>query len=577
MDYKDLIAKYFIDHLDLDAEYIKENLEVPPKEEMGEYALPCFRLAKVLKKSPQQIAQELVEKLEDASDTPDFIDRVEALGPYLNVYLARASYITNIVDELMEQSSEFASLTIGNDKTVCIDFSSPNIAKPFHVGHAFSTFLGDALARMYAHQGYEVERINHLGDYGTQFGKLIVAYEKWGEDKALEENAIQELLRIYAKFHQEAKTDPSLEEEARRRFKALEDKSPRELELWEKFRALSIEEFNRIYEQLDVKFDSYRGESFYSDYIPSLVQELEEKGLLVDSEGAKVVMLEEENLPPCLVLKSDGSSIYATRDLATAKFRYDTYAFDQNIYVVGLPQNLHFQQVFAVLKQAGYDWADDCVHVGFGLVKFPGSVLMSTRSGDVVYLEDLIQESVKKTREIILENNVTREEKMDEAEVSETATAIGLGAIRYTFLRSSREKDIIFRWEDILDFDGDSAPYMQYAYARAKSILRKSGYSEEAITTFSTKSLGSESEFQLARLIEGLKDALVLATKNYEPSIFARQIMSMCRAFSRFYNQMPILQAPDEEKQARLKLCLAFQSALKTSLNLLGIQTVERM
>lgn len=577
MDYKDLIAKYFIDHLDLDAEYIKENLEVPPKEEMGEYALPCFRLAKVLKKSPQQIAQELVEKLEDASDTPDFIDRVEALGPYLNVYLARASYITNIVDELMEQSSEFASLTIGNDKTVCIDFSSPNIAKPFHVGHAFSTFLGDALARMYAHQGYEVERINHLGDYGTQFGKLIVAYEKWGEDKALEENAIQELLRIYAKFHQEAKTDPSLEEEARRRFKALEDKSPRELELWEKFRALSIEEFNRIYEQLDVKFDSYRGESFYSDYIPSLVQELEDKGLLVDSEGAKVVMLEEEKLPPCLVLKSDGSSIYATRDLATAKFRYDTYAFDQNIYVVGLPQNLHFQQVFAVLKQAGYDWADDCVHVGFGLVKFPGSVLMSTRSGDVVYLEDLIQESVKKTREIILENNVTREEKMDEAEVSETATAIGLGAIRYTFLRSSREKDIIFRWEDILDFDGDSAPYMQYAYARAKSILRKSGYSEEAITTFSTKSLGSESEFQLARLIEGLKDALVLATKNYEPSIFARQIMSMCRAFSRFYNQMPILQAPDEEKQARLKLCLAFQSALKTSLNLLGIQTVERM
>lgn len=577
MDYKDLIAKYFIDHLDLDAEYIKENLEVPPKEEMGEYALPCFRLAKVLKKSPQQIAQELVEKLEDASDTPDFIDRVEALGPYLNVYLARASYITNIVDELMEQGSEFASLTIGNDKTVCIDFSSPNIAKPFHVGHAFSTFLGDALARMYAHQGYEVERINHLGDYGTQFGKLIVAYEKWGEDKALEENAIQELLRIYAKFHQEAKTDPSLEEEARRRFKALEDKSPRELELWEKFRALSIEEFNRIYEQLDVKFDSYRGESFYSDYIPSLVQELEDKGLLVDSEGAKVVMLDEENLPPCLVLKSDGSSIYATRDLATAKFRYDTYAFDQNIYVVGLPQNLHFQQVFAVLKQAGYDWADDCVHVGFGLVKFPGSVLMSTRSGDVVYLEDLIQESVKKTREIILENNVTREEKMDEAEVSETATAIGLGAIRYTFLRSSREKDIIFRWEDILDFDGDSAPYMQYAYARAKSILRKSGYSEEAITTFSTKSLGSESEFQLARLIEGLKDALVLATKNYEPSIFARQIMSMCRAFSRFYNQMPILQAPDEEKQARLKLCLAFQSALKTSLNLLGIQTVERM
>lgn len=577
MDYKDLIAKYFIDHLDLDAEYIKENLEVPPKEEMGEYALPCFRLAKVLKKSPQQIAQELVEKLEDASDTPDFIDRVEALGPYLNVYLARASYITNIVDELMEQGSEFASLTIGNDKTVCIDFSSPNIAKPFHVGHAFSTFLGDALARMYAHQGYEVERINHLGDYGTQFGKLIVAYEKWGEVKALEENAIQELLRIYAKFHQEAKTDPSLEEEARRRFKALEDKSPRELELWEKFRALSIEEFNRIYEQLDVKFDSYRGESFYSDYIPSLVQELEDKGLLVDSEGAKVVMLDEENLPPCLVLKSDGSSIYATRDLATAKFRYDTYAFDQNIYVVGLPQNLHFQQVFAVLKQAGYDWADDCVHVGFGLVKFPGSVLMSTRSGDVVYLEDLIQESVKKTREIILENNVTREEKMDEAEVSETATAIGLGAIRYTFLRSSREKDIIFRWEDILDFDGDSAPYMQYAYARAKSILRKSGYSEEAITTFSTKSLGSESEFQLARLIEGLKDALVLATKNYEPSIFARQIMSMCRAFSRFYNQMPILQAPDEEKQARLKLCLAFQSALKTSLNLLGIQTVERM
>lgn len=577
MDYKLTIIDYLSDELDLDRSFVEDVLEVPPREDMGDFALPCFRLAKAYRKAPQAIAQDLADKAKEKG-LNDRMDRIEAQGPYLNIFLNKDRYTADLIRYVLEKQERFASSDEGNGKTVCIEFSSPNIAKPFHVGHAFTTFLGDALARMYGHLGYDLERINHLGDYGTQFGKLIVAYENWGDQEALDENPIKELLRIYVKFHQEVKDNPELEDQARARFKALEEGQPREYALWKDFRELSIREFDRIYDRLDVSFDSYRGESAYSDLIPPLVEELEEKGILVDSEGAKVVMLDDEGLPPCIVVKSDGSTIYATRDLAAAKYRYDTYKFYKNVYVVGLPQSLHFRQVFAVLKKAGYDWVDNCVHVGFGLVKFPEGALLSTRSGDVVYLEDLLDEAVKKTKDIILENNKTRDEVMTEQEIEETSQAIGLGAIRYTFLRNGREKDIIFRWEDILDFEGDSSPYMQYAYARAKSIIRKSGYTEEEIMAFEPVRLGEDASFVLAKSIAQLEESLKQAVKSYEPSIFARQVMTVCRNFSRFYNQMPILAAPDEEdKKARLSLCLASANVVKTSLNLLGIKTVERM
>ncbi len=574
MNYKVLTAGYLADTLGFDRAEILSLLETPPQEDMGDFAMPCFRLAKTMRMAPQKIAEDLAAQL---TTLPDFIAEVRSQGAYLNVYLNRGSYCKTLVGEALAEQENFARNNRGEGKTILVEYSSPNIAKPFHVGHAFTTILGDVLARMYDHENYHVERLNHLGDYGTQFGKLIVAYELWGDEAALEEKPIDELLRIYVLFHKEAELRPELDVEARARFKALEEGSPEEVALWTRFRDLSLKEFARIYDRLDVHFDSYKGESFYSDKIPAVIEDLEEKHLLENSEGAKIVRLEEYNLPPCLVIKSDGSTIYATRDLAAAKYRHDTYDFDKCIYVVGLPQTLHFQQVFAVLAKAGFTWAKDLVHVGFGLVKFPGDRKFSTRTGDVIYLEDLLDEAVAKTREIIVANNETREDPMSDEEVAATAEAIGLGAVRYTFLRSGRERDIIFKWEEILDFEGDSAPYMQYAYARARSILRRSGLNAEEMRALPAEHLGSDSEFSLCREMDGLREALEQATDNYEPSIFARQTMTVCRAFSRFYNQMPILQAEGKVRTSRLALCAAFASVLKTSLGLLGIKTVERM
>lgn len=575
MKYKALVAKYLAETLNLDAQMVEGNLETPPQEDMGDFALPCFRMAKELRKAPQKIAEDFANQL---TELPEYISDIKNAGAYVNVFLNRALYCQDFVGEALAIGEQFAHTGIGEGKTILVEYSSPNIAKPFHVGHAFSTIIGDVLAKMYQHQGYNVVRLNHLGDYGTQFGKLIVAYELWGDEEKLTSDPIGELLRIYVRFHKEAELRPELDLEARARFKALEEGGANEYRLWQRFRDLSLKEFESVYKRLGVHFDSYNGESFYSDKIPAVVKELEEKGLLETSEGARVVKLDELDLPPCIVLKSDGSTIYATRDLAAAAYRYETYNFDNCIYVVGLPQNLHFKQVFAVLAKAGHNWAKNLVHVGFGLVKFPGDRKFSTRSGDVIYLEDLLNEAVSKTREIIVANNNGREVPMSEEEINETAEAIGLGAVRYTFIRSGRERDIVFEWEDILDFEGDSAPYMQYAFARAHSILRRSGVTPEEAMQLSPAGLGSDSEFALCREMAQLNIALQQATDNNEPSILARQVMTVCRAFSRFYNQMPILQADNiQQREARLALCAAFVSVLQTTLGILGIRTVERM
>ncbi len=577
MDFKKETAKFLADSLDIDIELISEIIEVPPQRDMGDFAIPCFRFAKELKKAPVGIAADFIETLE-SKEKLNFINRIEAKGPYLNVFLDRGVFASDLINDVLTNRGEFLKSNSGNNETVLVEFSSPNIAKPFHVGHGFSTILGDVLANIYASQGYNVERLNHLGDYGTQFGKLIVAYDNWGDEASLTDDPIKELTRVYVKFHEEAEFNPELEDEARLRFRNLELGYEHEYGLWEKFRAYSVEQFKETYDRMGIRFDSYKGEAFYVDRLDEVVNTLTDAGIVSESEGALIVDLEDENMPPALIRKSDGSSIYATRDLAAAMYRKEHYDFDKLIYVVGLPQSLHFKQVFTVLKKAGFDWSDDCYFVGFGLVKLPDGVGLSTRSGDVVYLEDLLSESVKKTKEIIIKNNEKREDKMLDSEIDETAEIIGQAALRYTYLRNSRERDIIFDWDEVLDFEGDSAPYMLYAYARARSILRRSGLTAEEVTSADLTLLDSQEEFDLVNEISTLKSTIDYTLRNNEPSSFARQLMSLCRTFSKFYNSVSILQAESEElKIARLALASAFANVAKEALALLGMETAERM
>ena len=432
----------------LEREIIAKAVETPPDEKLGDLAFPCFPLAKVMRKAPPVIAQELAKQL----SADEYIDRVDAVGGYLNFFYDRGMFISNTIKAAKAAGEDWGKSKIGEGKTVLVEYSSPNIAKPFHIGHLFSTAVGNSLARIYKFLGYDVESLNHLGDWGTQFGKLISAYKRWGDPKTIEKDPINELLKIYVKFHEEAEKHPELEDEAREYFKKLEDGDAETTELWKYFKDQSLVEFKRVYDMLGVSFDSYNGEAFYSDKMDEVVDILREKGLLTESEGAQVVDLSDMNMPPCIILKSDGATIYATRDIAAALYRHRTYNFDKNIYVVGLPQSLHFRQIFETMKRAGWEWSKDCVHVGFGLVKLPGKN-MSTRHGDVVFLEEVLNESIEKTRSIIESNG----SKVDD--IDDVSKKIGIGAILYTFLKNSREKDIVFSWDTMLDFDGESAPY----------------------------------------------------------------------------------------------------------------------
>lgn len=551
-------------------------IEIPPQTDLGDYALPCFKLAKTMHKAPPVIATELAGGI--AGKLPELTE-IRQTGGYLNFFLNRSSYIKETIGKVLTDPHAVFPTADLHDKTVLVEFSSPNIAKPFHIGHAFTTILGQVIANMYQTAGYNVVKLNHLGDYGTQFGKLIVAYRLWGDAKALETDPIKELLRIYVKFHKEAKEKPELENQARFAFKCLEEGRPEEKAMWQKFRDLSLVEFNRVYDRLGIKFDNYNGESFYSDKIPAVVEMLRQKGLMVESDGAQVVQLDDLKLPPCIILKSDGTTIYASRDLAAILYRDATWHFYKNIYVVGTPQALHFRQVFAVLKKAGYDCADRCEHVGFGLVKFPEGK-MSTREGDVIFLEDLLSEAVAKTFEIIRKNAAERYEDMSEAEQADIAEKVGLGAVTYAFLRNGRERDIVFSWEEMLNFEGDTAPYLQYTYARAHSMLRKAGVvnaKERLLAAVAAGSLNEESEFNLCRQIEALAAAFNNALKNNEPSILAKQINAVAHAFNKFYTECPILKAEGELRTSRLALAMATCFALKQGLNILNIQVVERM
>lgn len=589
MNYKLLLAEAIKLHVELSVDEIVNCLETPPKPELGDAAFPCFNLAKVMHKSPVMIANELAAKLQAAQC--DFLQEIKVQGPYLNFFFAKSNFLHTNLKEINERQEKYGCTEQGKNQTVLIEYSSPNIAKPFHVGHAFTTILGASLARLYETLGYDVVRLNHLGDYGTQFGKLIVAYEKWGNEEALKTKPIDELLRIYVKFHQAAKEDESLEAEARLRFKNLEQGAAYETSLWQRFKDLSLVEFNRIYKRLHVDFDCWNGESFYSDLIPEVVEDLRNKHLLAESEGAQVVRLDDLNLPPCLVLKSDGTTIYASRDLAAIMYRYKRWHFAKNIYVVGTPQALHFKQVFAVLKKANYDFADNCLHVGFGLVKFPDAKF-STREGKVVLLEDLLNEAVNKTKEIIKDNNSTREQAMSEAEIAETAEKIGVSAIMYIFQKSGRERDIVFDWQEILSFEGESGPYLQYTYARAKSILRKafnlhiSDVEQLALEQVNLANLSladfkeatiDDSAYALVKELVKYQDALQSAVQQNEPFVLTRSLNNICRAFNRFYSNNHILTSEAKQKQVLLAICQATCQVLANGFKILGLDTIERM
>jgi arginyl-tRNA synthetase len=563
MDYKKKVAELISAEVELDVAEIEKLIEIPPRPEMGDYAFPCFQFAKTMRKAPNMIAEELKNKI----DAEGF-EKIENLGPYINFFADKSVFAKNTIEKILLDGDNYGSSNVGEGKTVCVEYSSPNIAKPFHVGHLFTTAIGHSLYKMYKKEGYNAVGINHLGDWGTQFGKLISAYHRWIDEKALEEDPIKELLRIYVKFHDEAEKDETLEDEGRAYFKALENGDKDAEALWKRFRDLSLKEFERVYKILGVEFDSYAGEAFYNDKMDVVVKTLKDKGLLVESNGAQVVMLDEYNMPPCIVLKGDGASIYATRDLAAAIYRKKTYDFYKSIYVVGTPQALHFKQVFKVLELAGNEWAKDCVHVGFGLVKFADRKL-STRKGEVILLDDLLRESVEKTLEIMNEKNPNLVNK------EEVAKKIGVGAVVFTYLKNSREKDIVFDWKEILSFEGETGPYVQYAYARANSILRKAGEIQGEVDY---SSLTSKEEFELVKTLENFNKYILLSLDKLEPSVLTRYAIDVAKDFNKFYTVHSVLNLDDEAlKTARLNLVKATCQVIKNALELIGIEVVEEM
>lgn len=564
MNYKSLIAQKLAVHIELDKEIIEKLVEIPPKAEMGDFAFPCFQLAKAMKKAPNIIALDIKEQLGSVVG----FEKIEVFGPYINFFVSKSEFMQEVVERILEEKDCYGNSKDGAGKNIIVEYCSANIAKPFHAGHLFTTMLGNSLYKIFNSQGYNAIGINHLGDWGTQFGKLIYAYNHWGDEKSLEEEPIKEMLRVYVKFHEEAEKNPALDDEGRRHFKLLEDGNPEEVALWTKFKDLSLKEFDRLFDLLNIKFDSFAGESFYTDKMGAVIEEIDAKGLLTESNGAKVVMLDEENMPPCIIKKADGATIYANHNLTSAFYRKKTYDFYKNIYVVAKDQALHFKQVFTTVKKMGYDWADDCIHASFGLVRFPDKKL-STRKGDVVFLEDLLQEVIAKTEEIINEKNPNLEKK------EEVAKKVGIGAVVFTYLKNSREKDVVFDWNEMLNFEGETGPYVQYTYARGKSILRKLG---EGTGKVDYSKLSSTEEFELVRELANFNLAIKQALDKLQPSVVTRYIIDVAKAFNKFYNSINISNSKDEiTKQTRLALVKAALQVIGNGLNLIGLETVDEM
>ncbi len=546
-------------------------MEVPADEKMGDFALPCFRLAKALRKAPQMIAADVASAIQAQGDP--LFEKVESVNAYVNFFLSRATVAQQVVAKVAAEKEEYGSSNVGQGKKVIVEYSSPNIAKPFHIGHIRSTVIGNALYKIYDALGYDTLRINHLGDYGTQFGKMICAYRHWGNEEDVKREPIKTLLSYYTKFHVEAESDPSLDQEAREIFVNLEKGAPEEVRLWQWFRQESLKEFSRVYDMLGIEFDSYNGESFYSDKMARFVQELKDKGLLEESEGAQIVRLEDFSMPPALIMKSDGSTLYITRDIAAAVYRKETYDFYKNIYVVASQQNLHFQQWFKVLELLGYEWAKDCVHVPFGLVSLQDGT-MSTRKGKVVFLEDVLNRAVEKTADIIREKGVATEN------VEDIAKAVGIGAVVFNELSNNRIKDYVFDWDRVLNFDGETGPYCQYTYARASSVLRKAEAEDlqrAQAADFDAAKITGDRAYELVKLVYKMPAELEEAGDKYAPSILTRHIINMAEAFNRFYHDEHILVEDKEERIAKLALVSAARYAIGHGLRLLGMKTPETM
>ena len=539
-------------------------IEVPPNKEMGDFAYPCFRLAKQFRKAPPLIAQELSEKIEK----PNFIDSVKVQGAYLNFFVKKQVYAQEVLQEVLSKKENYGKSMLGGGKTIVIDYSSSNVAKPFHVGHLRSTVIGNALYHIFEKLGYRCEGINHLGDWGTQFGKLIVAYQKWGSKEAVEKDGIQELMRIYVKFHDEAEKAPQLEDEARGWFVKMQNGQEEALALWKWFYDISITEFDRVYDMLGVHFDAYTGESFYNDKMDAVVKELKEKNLLKESEGAMIVDLEEEKMPPCLIIRKDGGTLYATRDITAALYRKKTYHFDKCIYLTALDQNLHFAQWFAVIKKMGYDWWKDLIHVPFGLVSLDSGKL-STRHGNVVLMEELLNQAIAETKKIIEEKNPDLPNK------EEVAKKVGIGAVIFNDLYNSRVKDVVFSWERMLNFDGETGPYVQYTHARACSILRRGQCTLPKNIDY-TK-LTDEASIEVLKLLGQFPEKIQEAADKLEPFIVTRHIVNLAQAFNKFYHDNSILNSEENTKQARIALVIAVKTGLSEGLAMLGIQAPEQM
>ena len=564
-DFKVAIANCLKEKIeDLTLEEIVALIEVPPNKEMGDFAFPCFRLAKVFRKAPNMIAADLAESIE----AKDEMSKVMPLGGYVNFFVNKSQLAENVIKDVLTKKENYGHSDLGQGKAVVIDFSSPNIAKPFHIGHIRTTVIGNALYKIYDSQGYNVVRVNHLGDYGTQFGKLIVAFKLWGSKEAVEANPIPELLKLYIQFHDEAEKKPEMEDEARAWFTKLENGDEEAKALWQWFRDESLKEFARVYDLLDIEFDSYAGESFYSDKMDTVIEQIKEKGLLQESQGTNVVDLEEYNMPPALITKNDGSTLYMTRDLAAAIYRKNTYDFDKCIYVVGSQQALHFQQLFKVLELMGFEWSKDLIHVPFGMVALEEGT-MSTRKGRVVFLEDVLKQAIEKTKETVLSKNPNAKN------VDEISKQVGVGAVVFQELSNSRVKDYRFSWERTLSFEGETGPYVQYTHARCCAVLRKAN--EEVTTDINYDLLSDGDAAEVLKVIGSFNKSILSAMRRNEPHIVTRFVLDLAQAFNKFYHDNPILVEDEELRKARLALVAATRQTLENGLGILGMHAPERM
>ena len=573
LNFKEIIAEKIADVTKINEDEIKSYIEIPKDSKNGDYAFPCFRLAKELKKAPPIIANEIKEKLDEilSENQDEIIEKIEIAGGYLNFFINKNILVSEVLKEI-SSNEEYGKSELGNGKNIIVEYSAPNIAKPFHIGHLRTTLIGNALYRIYKYLGYNTTGINHLGDYGTQFGKMIEAYKMWGSEYNLKEDPINKMMDMYVRINNLCKEDENVLARCRENFRLLEAKDQYCVDLWNEFKDLSMVEFNKIYDLLDVKFDSYNGESFYADKIDEVIEKLEEQGKLIESEGAKIVDLEYAGInTPCIVQKSNGSSIYATRDLAAIMYRAKTYDFDKCLYVVAYEQNLYFKQIFEVAKfLVDEKYAKGLEHVSYGMVNLPTGK-MSTRLGNVVKIEDLLNGTIEKAEEIISEKNPDLDNK------EEVAKKVGIGAIVFNTLSTTTIKDQIFDWNTALNFQGETGPYIQYTYVRTKSVLEKVDNIIPNIDTIKIENLKDEYSLNLIKLIHTFQDILVQVTEKNEPSILSRYLIDLSKAFSSFYNENKIIIEDKEVQDARVYLTYATGKVLKIGANLLGIKMPDKM